>query len=1730
MGGAGSWNLDSLSWNDSTGEGEALAWPGLADSAAIFAGVPGTVTVSAAGIALNELRFVADGYELAGVEGSNLFLFGVEPRIEVVEGLARVSSAAILGGDGVWVTGGGTLWLQRSIAVSGGVRVLEGTLRLGVTAAGDSDPRAFLGGSPLELSDGHLEIYASSSVNSNVSMGSLEVKGESSITAVRTAEGVPDNLFTSLAGTGGVRMDGKLIWNVGGNVLEASTATTSYYLTLGAVTMAGPTAFVTTGDGVRNTHMRIGALSEEGGAHSFTKLGNGWLRFGGINTNTGTTFVSEGVLYLLSGAALSPASAVMINPETGKAGQLNLSLNGPHSQTIGSLASAGEGTATVSLGGSSLRIGQDGTDSSFTGVISGAGGSVSKVGGGTLTLGAANTFSGGCFLQEGTLRVTTISALGSTASPPSPRVFLRAGTLRVDLPASVNSTTNRGFEIGPEGGVGSVTISVDSLNQLAILGVVTDAPGGSGRIIKRGPGTLRFQDVVNTFSGGVEILEGTLSVGVDSRLGAVPVVPTPGHIVIDGGRLLATSGFTLNSARGVAVGPQSGSGEGVISVVAGSTLTIGGLLSNQGGGRGKLIKEGGGTLRVINSANTFTGGLEIREGDVSVAIDSRLGAIPVQPTPGNLILNGGVLTATANFTLNLNRGIAVGPEEGDGIGGINVTAGTLSYAGVIEDHAEGMGALVKTGVGSLRLSSGANRFSGGLVLQAGRVIAERGAGSLGEGAVRFAADSVLTLVEWTEPSGVERTFSIDEGVTATIETVGGNPQLALLGEITGRGAMVKTGAGFLQLAHANGYEGGTVVREGTLEVAAGVGSATGLGPVVVEAGASFGGVGTVAGAVRVEGLGGLPAKLRPGGQAVMVGQAELVLAEGLEMGVLSEVELRVGPYGYGRLVVGEISRFEVGSQIRVELEPFFLPAPGSVYPLLAVGQMPVGVNLTEVVSLPSGVDWDVSELNATGVLKVMGEREALTVTAPPSLVVAPGEVVTLSVMATGSGPWFIRWFKDDELMEGRVGPDLQLGAVGLSDGGSYRAEVSNGVETVLSEPGTLLVTAVPVITSQPQGQTVPIGQEAVFTVNAVGPGTLSYDWRFNGQSLGVANSAALTVLADDLADAGAYSVRVFNGNGEVISDEAVLVVNQIPVIVEEPQRIAADEGERARFTVVATGTPELEYQWQLNGVDLLGETEASIEVVVGPGTYGSYRVVVSNSLGSVTSATALLSPLRAGDPEQVPEWAFAGALPAAQIGKAYRFRPRVRPDDPVAGLYRAADQFSARGLPAGLVMDAGTGEITGRPSVFRSAPYVIILRASNAFGAVELRTQMIVIGLPVAMVGSYAGPLERGGLLSAVGGDRNGALGGRVEFTVTALGQVSGRLTVGARVFPFRGRVTLREEDGKAEVRIEVIQKRVVLFEITGVLNPVTGAVETGTVSDAGAVSSYVAWKNPWNRSNRAESYAGYYTARLERKDGDLTSEVVPIGSGFWAFTVSPTTGRMNLVGRLADGTAVTVASFVGGGGEVGVFRALYGAAFRGSILGSLTLSAIGSETPGRVAGDLTWWRPENNSRTNRVYRSGFPSLLELEANGERYQVPGTVATGSSRVMGLTDVANGIEVSFTGADLEIAQPLGAVIGGTVDERNRVSFAPAPLDNPRRVVLSFVARTGLFGGRLVLNEPNPVLLPTQVKALVRTINYQGVLVGSEGVGYLLVPMLPALVGDTPVSTSIQGARVSVRPQP
>lgn len=267
-----------------------------------------------------------------------------------------------------------------------------------------------------------------------------------------------------------------------------------------------------------------------------------------------------------------------------------------------------------------------------------------------------------------------------------------------------------------------------------------------------------------------------------------------------------------------------------------------------------------------------------------------------------------------------------------------------------------------------------------------------------------------------------------------------------------------------------------------------------------------------------------------------------------------------------------------------------------------------------------------------------------TATGAPVIVAQPagqsapvGGLATFSVTANGDAPLSYQWLKDDTEIAGATSATFTISAVQAADAATYTVVVTNGVGSVTSTGADLVVTGLPpLIQDQPVSRTVAAGSSVSFNVTAAGSPPFTYQWRKGGFNL--ANSAtvsgvttpALTLTNVQAADIDAYDVVVTNDVSGVTSNVATLSVTPAaPVVTSAPANQALAPGSTATFTVVATGTSPLSYQWRKGGSPIAGNPSAATATLTLSGISladaGSYDVVVTNAVGTATSASASLS-------------------------------------------------------------------------------------------------------------------------------------------------------------------------------------------------------------------------------------------------------------------------------------------------------------------------------------------------------------------------------------------------------------------------------------------------------------------------------------------------------------------------
>jgi hypothetical protein len=248
---------------------------------------------------------------------------------------------------------------------------------------------------------------------------------------------------------------------------------------------------------------------------------------------------------------------------------------------------------------------------------------------------------------------------------------------------------------------------------------------------------------------------------------------------------------------------------------------------------------------------------------------------------------------------------------------------------------------------------------------------------------------------------------------------------------------------------------------------------------------------------------------------------------------------------------------------------------------------------------------------------------------PSASTINVGGSVTLSVSALGTSPITYQWKKDGVNISGANGSSYSISSAKATDSGGYSVVVTNVVGSVTSSSAKLTVNELaPAILTQPSSSTVAVGSGVSFTVSASSNLSLGYQWKKDGAFITGATSSTYTIASTKTTDAGNYTVVVTNSVGSVTSNSATLTVTAAPSIAAQPSSSSVTEGSAASFSVVATGTATLSYQWRKDGTAISGATSSTYTIASTKTTdAGSYTVVVTNSIGAVTSNSAALTIL-----------------------------------------------------------------------------------------------------------------------------------------------------------------------------------------------------------------------------------------------------------------------------------------------------------------------------------------------------------------------------------------------------------------------------------------------------------------------------------------------------------------------
>ncbi|MDA3926248.1 MAG: PA14 domain-containing protein [Kiritimatiellae bacterium] len=550
------------------------------------------------------------------------------------------------------------------------------------------------------------------------------------------------------AGTNLLYMNGGIIQarDSRANFFENLTAA---YLQVGGVSFDIPTDVAVTA----NQSLTEDSASAGG---NLTKTGAGRLTLNGINTLTGDIDVLSGDLFFsnTNGLPAAYAGAISVVNE----GSIGYTKVGGPAQLLDNLNVASAGYLTLFKNNStdavdfslfpSMKLAFNnvtnytGTFTPYQGqydylvegsmvgndaVLTDDGATpghltITGVASGGMTLGGNNTFTGGSEIDGATVSLANANGLGSIGTPGIPDVELRNGAvLRFDAAMDVNTFVTTRLTAASSG--------------ILLIGAANAA-----------------QDVDVSGLPGIVLGSSELSLDYSGT-----ITPSGTSYRLGGG---STAYATPN--RGLSISNLTDNGSATAVVI----------------GTPGIVE--------LKPGNTYSGGTVVTNGGILFIKEDGLGAIPGSPDPANLYFDGGVIrSGQADFTLDANRGLAVGPN---GMvvhpwGGSNMTlAGNLS----------GSGDITTTDSGFVTFAGTANTYAGTLTVNAGRNI------RIGDG-----------------PNFNWNTTGITDNGALWLKTDGSSTFSAA---VTGSGALHKEGVGTLTIDALQNYTGTTFVDAGVLQV------------------------------------------------------------------------------------------------------------------------------------------------------------------------------------------------------------------------------------------------------------------------------------------------------------------------------------------------------------------------------------------------------------------------------------------------------------------------------------------------------------------------------------------------------------------------------------------------------------------------------------------------------------------------------------------------------------------------------------------------------------------------------------------------------------------------------------------------------------------------------------------------------------------------------------------------
>lgn len=279
---------------------------------------------------------------------------------------------------------------------------------------------------------------------------------------------------------------------------------------------------------------------------------------------------------------------------------------------------------------------------------------------------------------------------------------------------------------------------------------------------------------------------------------------------------------------------------------------------------------------------------------------------------------------------------------------------------------------------------------------------------------------------------------------------------------------------------------------------------------------------------------------------------------------------------------------------------------------------------------------------------------------PPSIisqsesrVVSAGQTIMLTAVASGTTPIRYKWLRNEVELTGETNSILVIPNVQPENTGEYIILAENEVGAVISAPINLLVTLPPIIIEQPESVLIRVRPDpsalsstnATFSVSAIGNGSLTYQWRFNGANIIGATNNSITITNVQMLDWGEFTVIISDDTGSAISQPAWLYPLVRPSFTQNPIPLTVCVGGTATLSAEFFGwPPPFTTEWRrvstilVANVQYESNTFFSFQAPLTPST-NNYRCVVKNaaSSGGVASGLIRVAAIADTDSDGIPD-------------------------------------------------------------------------------------------------------------------------------------------------------------------------------------------------------------------------------------------------------------------------------------------------------------------------------------------------------------------------------------------------------------------------------------------------------------------------------------------------------------